>query len=163
MGILAIYKYIRAEVAKRCPDAIRQCKLSDYSGKAIAIDANAFVHRFSYGLRPGSHLYQTGHFFIDLLSHGIVPIFVFDGTSPKAKQPTKEKRDKKRQENRDRVARLTTEIETLKKTEGLVTEDGSPSPRKANVTPEKYQELKLKEIELDKAKKISDVSAQVTA
>jgi flap endonuclease-1 len=150
MGITGLYPYVK----KNCPDSIRKCQLSDYSGKKFALDSPNFMYRFLYGNNPGSHLVQFGHLHCDLLENNITPKYVFDGKAPDAKQDVKDAREKIREEHAEKVEALKNELQNKKIQEGLILPTGEPSPTKYNdVTPEKEEEIQQLESTLEKVEK----------
>lgn len=150
MGITAIYPII----LQFCPQCIRDCKLSDYKGKTIAIDGNNFMYRFMYGNNVGSHLIQFAIFYCDMVAAGITPLFVFDGKAPAAKQAVKDAREKRKVDHTEKVENMQQELKRKKIEEGLLLPTGEPSPRKQHdVTPDKKQEIQNMEEELKKVQK----------
>ena len=101
MGVKGIGKLIR-ELAK---PGVQIKKLTEYSGKKIAIDGNQMLYKFICGIRNSgtdimnndgivtTHLHGLFHKLCGLLSYGIKPIVFFDGNPPPIK--SKEIADRK--------------------------------------------------------------------
>ena len=76
MGIQHLNSYIRKNVSQ---NAIKQTKLSELSGKVIAVDTSIYLYRF---LAEGA-LLENMYTMISLFRYyKIIPIFVFDGKAP---------------------------------------------------------------------------------
>lgn len=89
----------------------KEIKFEELKGKIIAIDAFNTLYQFLSTIRQpdGTPLmdskgnitsYLSGLFYrtVSLLSFGIKPVFVFDGTPPKEKGATKEKREQRKKD-----------------------------------------------------------------
>ncbi|KAM9789530.1 putative flap endonuclease 1 homolog [Neosynchiropus ocellatus] len=89
MGITKLADLIRTEV----PEALSHKNISDYAGKAIALDTSIVLHQFRAAI-PSSLNPLLGLFYrtIGFLEHDIKPVFVFDGKPPEEKRSTLEKR-----------------------------------------------------------------------
>lgn len=88
MGITKLADLIRSDA----PDAISYKDISDYTGKAIALDTSIVVNQFRAATPSLSPL--TGLFFrtLTFLEYDIKPVFVFDGRPPGEKRAVLEKR-----------------------------------------------------------------------
>ncbi|OAF71111.1 hypothetical protein A3Q56_01146, partial [Intoshia linei] len=93
MGIKGLTKLLRSIA----PSAVKECKIENFFGYKVAIDASMSIYQFLVAVRSGndnlqmdgettSHL--TGMFYrsIKLMEKGIKPIFVFDGKPPDIKE-----------------------------------------------------------------------------
>ncbi|XP_053738443.1 probable flap endonuclease 1 homolog [Synchiropus splendidus] len=91
MGITKLAELIRSDV----PEALSHKDISDYSGKAIALDTSIVLHQFRAAI-PSTLNPLMGLFYrtIGFLEHDIKPVFVFDGKPPEEKRLTLEKRAK---------------------------------------------------------------------
>ncbi|MCD6590143.1 flap endonuclease-1 [Candidatus Woesearchaeota archaeon] len=109
---------------------VKEIELSHLANKRIAIDAYNMLYQFLSNIRQvdgtplmdsegriTSHL--VGMFFrtANLLSEGILPVFVFDGKPPEEKFLEQEKRKKAKEEAREKYeeARQRGDIEEMKK------------------------------------------------
>lgn len=84
--------------------AVKNYQLDDFSGMKVAVDASLLIYQIVLGIRSRggdmtnkegritSHLYGIFFKVNNLLKHGIIPIFVFDGKPPLEKEKTIEKR-----------------------------------------------------------------------
>ncbi|KAJ8274761.1 hypothetical protein COCON_G00093860 [Conger conger] len=96
MGITKLSDLIRNEA----PSAISYKEISDYTGKAVAVDASIVLQQFRTAIprlhnRNGVNLSPlTGLFFrtLSFLEHDIKPVFIFDGRPPEQKKRVLEKR-----------------------------------------------------------------------
>ncbi|KAL4629772.1 hypothetical protein GN956_G16655 [Arapaima gigas] len=93
MGITKLAELIRTDA----PNAVTYKKISDYSGKVIALDTSIILNQFRSAIPKLKYLsHLTGLFFrtLHFLEHDIKPVFVFDGMPPKQKRNELEKRAK---------------------------------------------------------------------
>jgi len=103
MGIGNLYHYISNSLLKNSlykTSLIKEITLKELSGKSLAIDTNAFIYKYSYGMDESNCLIQFGWLMTDFYRYKIKPIFVFDGKAIEEKKDEKEKtmknfRDKK--------------------------------------------------------------------
>uniref|UniRef100_A0A3B5KBJ5 Zgc:110269 n=1 Tax=Takifugu rubripes TaxID=31033 RepID=A0A3B5KBJ5_TAKRU len=88
MGITKLADLIRSNAR----DAVSYKDISDYTGKAIALDTSIVVNQFRAATPSLSPL--IGVFFraLTFLEHDIKPVFVFDGRPPGEKRAVLEKR-----------------------------------------------------------------------
>lgn len=76
MGIKNLNTFIR----KTCNNSINKVTFWELKGKVIVVDASIYMYRF---LAENSLIENMYQFVSSLLYYEIVPIFVFDGKSPK--------------------------------------------------------------------------------
>ena len=101
MGIKNLKKIIQ----KHAPDAISD-KPNLYN-KKIAIDSSILLYKFRYTYKEDNfHIQGFLYKVVELLSAGIIPVFVFDGKPPDAKNITLEKRNDTRTKMKERVDEL---------------------------------------------------------
>lgn len=99
----------------------KKIKVSELSGKAIAIDAFNWIFQFLTTIRlaDGSYLtdskgrvttHLNGLFYrsISLLENKIKPVFVFDGKAPKFKKETLQEREKTKEEALEKMEHAST-------------------------------------------------------
>jgi flap endonuclease-1 len=88
MGIRDLFKLIEDKV----PKAMKKTKLSKFSGWRMAVDCSIFIYRFAKGSHSEDWLAQFGQLAGVLYKNDIIPIFIFDGKPPEAKDEEKEER-----------------------------------------------------------------------
>lgn len=116
MGIKNLSKLLQ----KHCSQYIKRTTLNDYKGKTIGIDASIFFYKFIYV----SNKYNKPNFYLQLfyqqimgmLQRDIVPIYIFDGEAPVAKQDEHVKRKESKVSRRDKINEQKEYIEQMKKT-----------------------------------------------
>ena len=79
MGIKHLNKFVRLE----CPGAINHIALAELSGKIVVVDASIYMYRFLAEQALLEHMYTMISLF---QTHGIVPVFIFDGKPPDEKR-----------------------------------------------------------------------------
>lgn len=118
MGVKGLFKVIQ----ERSPDAVKQTKLEDLSGKTVGIDASLSLYQFIIAIKNSGDLKDdkgnsTSHIqavigkVLSLLKHNILPVFVFDGKPPSLKNATMEARSKIKKTARDQLASTLDEEE----------------------------------------------------
>lgn len=91
MGIKNLNRYLTTTCDNR---AIRKAYLSEFKGKNVAIDASIYLYRFIGENKLIEHMYLMVSIF---KTHGVEPIFIFDGASPpEKKELLAERKEKKR-------------------------------------------------------------------
>ena len=127
MGIKNLNRYLTTKCDNH---EIRKAHMSEFNGKKVAIDASIYLYRFIGENKLVEHMYLMVSIF---KSHGVEPIFIFDGASPpEKKELLAERKEKKRiaeekyqniknqiEDNEDKYEMLN-EMEKLKKLELLV-------------------------------------------
>ena len=110
MGIQHLNSYIRKNVSQ---NAIKQTKLSELSGKVIAVDTSIYLYRF---LAEGA-LLENMYTMISLFRHyKIIPIFVFDGKAPVEKKNLLQKRNTEKIIAEKKYYQIKQELETVNNT-----------------------------------------------
>ena len=103
MGVKNLSKILK----KFCPQIIKRTKLEQYKGKKIGIDASIFFYKFIYVSnkynKPNYYLHLFFQQMMNMISMNIMPIYIFDGEAPKAKDNEQEKRKKTRDESRHKL------------------------------------------------------------
>ena len=104
MGIQGLTKII----GDHAPTAIRETTIKAYQGRKVAVDASMFLYQFLIAIRTDaaqlmdadgnttSHIAGTFYRTIRMMEHGILPVYVFDGTPPELKAVELQKRASKR-------------------------------------------------------------------
>eukprot|EP00697_Spironema_sp_BW2_P014538 gnl/Spiro4/4984_TR2485_c0_g1_i1.p1 gnl/Spiro4/4984_TR2485_c0_g1~~gnl/Spiro4/4984_TR2485_c0_g1_i1.p1 ORF type:complete len:397 (+),score=74.44 gnl/Spiro4/4984_TR2485_c0_g1_i1:39-1229(+) len=119
MGIKDLSKLL-GDHARR---SMREQKLESYFARQIAVDASMCIYQFLVAVRIGegadhqnlmneagevtSHIQGMFARTINLLKHGIKPIFVFDGKPPELKSGELEKRRERRHEAEEKLKSAT--------------------------------------------------------
>jgi flap endonuclease-1 len=113
MGVKNLFKIIK----KYAPSAIEQVPTTSLAGQTVAVDASHMVHQYvrallGSGTSPTSpsglftaHIMAITNKTLFYLRLGILPIYVFDGWSPKLKAETHVKRAKIREGSTDDSAK----------------------------------------------------------
>lgn len=128
MTIKGLYELIKT----KCPHVFRSLPISIFRGKKIAIDSQLFIfssmsnaHRRAVnetdvavlepdrGIILNYWLSGSLDFICCLLSYGITPIFVFDGSALQEKEETRAERRKAREKDYNEIKRIKEELEKL--------------------------------------------------
>ena len=84
---------LNALIKKHSPDCITQNDIKKYYGKTVAIDTSILLYKFRYASKlENSHLVGIANRVKFYVMNGILPVFIFDGVPPEAKNVTLEKR-----------------------------------------------------------------------
>jgi 5'-3' exonuclease len=105
MGI----RYLNRFLKDNASPSIRMCRLSELSGKKIAIDISIYMYRFA----SDDTLIENIYLMLSIFRHyNIIPIFIFDGKPPSEKRELLQKRkdDKCRAEEEYNKLKNTLEI-----------------------------------------------------
>jgi flap endonuclease-1 len=144
MGIKGLTKLLK----KRAPDSIREASYSEFAGQVWAVDASGFIYQFSYnqqGKRQNSCLDGFYKLIIRLRKFGIEPLMVNDGQKPIEKASELEDRAEIRQNQKNSIAVLQSELDQLTVSKGNLTSESEKLKQ--------AQEISLKTEELKKAEK----------
>lgn len=119
MGIKGLLKFLKTYAS----DSIKTTTPDDYIGKTIAIDTSIIIYQYVIALKGAgadltddkgnitSHIYGILNKAINILSSGVKPIFVFDGTPPCLKHDTLDNRKKLRNNAREKLSEESDEDE----------------------------------------------------
>ena len=105
MGIKHLNRYL----TMKCDNhAIRKEHLSEFNGKKVAIDASIYLYRFIGENKLVEHMYLMVSIF---KSHGVEPIFIFDGASPPEKKELLAERKEKKRIAEEKYQNIKNQIE----------------------------------------------------
>jgi 5'-3' exonuclease len=91
MGI----KYLNQFLKDNASNSIKLCRLSELSGKKIAIDISIYMYRFA----SDNSLIENMYLMLSVFrNYNIIPIFIFDGKPPVEKRELLKKRKEDKQE-----------------------------------------------------------------
>jgi flap endonuclease-1 len=105
MGIKKLMDLIK----EKAPAAVREKRLSAYSGQKVAIDASMVMYQSLIAIRMGVHslcnegggvtTHLMGMFYrtVRMLESGVTPVYVFDGDPPEMKRGTLARRQERRE------------------------------------------------------------------
>jgi 5'-3' exonuclease len=82
--------------------------MSEFNGKKVAIDASIYLYRFIGENKLVEHMYLMVSIF---KSHGVEPIFIFDGASPPEKKELLAERKEKKRIAEERYQNIKNQIE----------------------------------------------------
>lgn len=104
MGIKNLRKFLK----KSAPAGVSNINLfTKYAGSALCIDVNSYLYKMAYNKESkGRNYYLKGFTQIisDFLSHDILPIFIFDGCPPTAKDNTLGLRQQAKEKKIDNIS-----------------------------------------------------------
>ncbi len=116
MGI----KGLKGILKKKVPNAFETIELDNLSGKKIAIDSSILLYRFRYTYSTDNfHILGFMYKIIELIEHGIIPVFVFDGKPPEAKTNVLNKRNEQKVKSTERINELNELKSELLETIGM--------------------------------------------
>jgi flap endonuclease-1 len=95
MGIKNLNKFIQ----KTCNNSINKVTFWELKGKVIVVDASIYMYRF---LAENSLIENMYQLVSSLLYYKIIPIFIFDGESPKEKYDVLKNRKIKKEEAKEK-------------------------------------------------------------
>jgi 5'-3' exonuclease len=84
--------------------------LSEFNGKKVAIDASIYLYRFIGENKLIEHMYLMISIF---KSHGVEPIFIFDGASPPEKKELLAERKENKRIAEEKYEKIKNQIETV--------------------------------------------------
>jgi 5'-3' exonuclease len=82
--------------------------MSEFNGKKVAIDASIYLYRFIGENKLVEHMYLMVSIF---KSHGVEPIFIFDGASPPEKKELLAERKEKKRIAEEKYQNIKNQIE----------------------------------------------------
>jgi len=107
MGI----RYLNRFLKDNASSSINLCKLSEFSGKKIAIDISIYMYKFA----SDGTLIENIYLMLSVFRHyNIIPIFVFDGKPPPEKRQLLQKRKQDKKEAEEEYYKLKDSLETNK-------------------------------------------------
>jgi flap endonuclease-1 len=121
MGIKCLLKLIN-----ETPELIQNVDNSRYKFKRIAIDISILIYRIIISVRNSgadytnqkgeitSHILGLFNKTVDLLSNGIIPVYIFDGKPPDIKNKTIESRKQIRKKALEKLETATNEQDKIK-------------------------------------------------
>jgi 5'-3' exonuclease len=104
MGI----RYLNRFLKDNASSSIKLCKLSELSGKKIAVDISIYLYRFACD----NSLIENMYLMLSVFRYyNIIPIFIFDGRSPPEKKALLQKRKEDKQEAEQEYSKLKKTLE----------------------------------------------------
>ncbi|RHY36801.1 hypothetical protein DYB34_013733, partial [Aphanomyces astaci] len=96
----------------------RQVSMESLSGQTLAVDASIWLTQFVKAMRDpedgtmmrNAHLLGTFYRISKLLTHGIRPVFVFDGDTPAIKLKTLQQRRSRREKSQDTLTQTAKKL-----------------------------------------------------
>mgnify|MGYP006124588345 CR=1 FL=1 len=122
MGIKSLTYLIK----QKSPDSIQSVDLNHFKNKTLAIDTSIFLYQSLMNVRNNgeylrnkdgkivSHIVGLFNKTINYLSHGITPIYIFDGKPPQEKYDCIQERNKKAKDSKKKMNETKDETEKLK-------------------------------------------------
>lgn len=102
---------LNALIKKHSPDSITQNDIRKYYGTIVAIDCSILLYKFKYACKAeNSHLVGIANRVKFYVMNGILPVFIFDGVPPEAKNITLEKRQAIKQKIYTRLDELKEKV-----------------------------------------------------
>ena len=138
MGIPNLNRYLQTN----CAQSIQRIKLSDLSGKRIAIDVSIYLYRFE----ADESLLENMYLMLAIFEHyNITPIFIFDGKAPPEKKSLLIKRKEAReqaQEDYDAFKNELNDALDADKKQELVAKMDNLKPQMVQITADKIRIVK---------------------
>jgi len=107
MGI----RYLNRFLKENASPSIKFCKLSELSGKKIAVDISIYMYRFA----ADNILIENIYLMLSIFRYyNIIPIFIFDGKAPPEKKELLQKRKEDKQEAEKEYNHLKKTLELNK-------------------------------------------------
>lgn len=107
MGI----RYLNRFLKENASSSINLCKLSELSGKKVAVDISIYMYRFA----SENALIENMYLMLSVFRHyNIIPIFIFDGKPPPEKQELLQKRKEEKQDAEEEYNRLKNVLDMNK-------------------------------------------------
>lgn len=102
---------LNALIKKHSPESITQNDIRKYYGTIVAIDCSILLYKFKYACKAeNSHLVGIANRVKFYVMNGILPVFIFDGVPPEAKNITLEKRQAIKQKIYTRLDELKEKV-----------------------------------------------------
>ena len=102
---------LNALIKKYSPDSITHNEVKKYYGKIVAIDCSILLYKFKNACKAeNSHLVGIANRAKFYVMNGILPVFIFDGVPPEAKNITLEKRHAAKQKIYIRLDELREKV-----------------------------------------------------
>lgn len=116
MGVKKLYKFLKEKnLIREYPNLTRYVnsyrKFGRKSCIKIAIDFWLFAHKFTYSY--GNMIQGFWNQIVKLLSHRIIPIYIYDGTPPSEKNTVLIHRNKKKTNMEEKLNKLYTETDEV--------------------------------------------------
>ena len=109
MGIKGLKKIIQ----KNAPSSINEINIKSLRGSTICIDSSILLYKYRYTYTSDNfHILGFINKIVELLTHRIVPVFVFDGKPPDAKKDVLLKRMESRNKLKERIEKLKEDLGT---------------------------------------------------
>jgi 5'-3' exonuclease len=107
MGI----RYLNRFLKENASESIKLCRLSELSGKKIAVDISIYMYRFA----SDDTLIENIYLMLSVFKYyNIIPIFVFDGKPPPEKRELLQKRKEDKQEAEEEYNKLKNTLDLNK-------------------------------------------------
>jgi len=107
MGIRSLNTLVK----KYSPESISEKSIKQYSGTKVAIDCSILIYKYVHMSKvPHSHIVGFANRINYYLKNNVLPIFVFDGAPPEAKNNVLQKRQHNRKKIEDKITGLKTSI-----------------------------------------------------
>ena len=138
MGIKNINKLLKA----KCKQGISSVSISKFANQVIFIDTSIFMYRYKHSGNLLSNFIQMIN---KLLQFNIVPIFIFDG-KPEDNKIVMEERKKKRDKAKEKLQKLSKELEEEANKSGIIIVDNIPDNIEVREAPESIRNI-IRQIE----------------
>jgi flap endonuclease-1 len=107
MGIRYLNRFLKDNASY----SINLCKLSEFSGKKIAVDISIYMYKFA----SDGTLIENIYLMLSVFRYyNMIPIFVFDGKPPPEKRELLQKRKQDKKEAEEEYYKLKVSLETNK-------------------------------------------------
>jgi flap endonuclease-1 len=107
MGIKGLKNIIK----KNAQGSISEVNIKMLKGRSVCIDSSILLYKFRYTYQADNfHILGFLNKIIELLTHRITPVFVFDGKPPEAKREILLKRMETRNKLKERIEKLKEEL-----------------------------------------------------
>lgn len=103
MGIRGLSKYFKNHIK----NGISKIDIDSLNGKKIVIDTSIYMYRFNENNEMIENFYTL---LLMFKFHDIIPLFIFDGITPKEKQETIKERQEAREDAQQKIDNLDTDL-----------------------------------------------------